>query len=121
MRGQQVQIKVVFSPKIAPWIAERLWHPSQSLRWLKDKRLEMALKVADTPDIRRWLLGFGLDAEVVEPAALREALRLQAESLARTLASTRRPGQAIPLSEPPSAALSRGSSRRARGVPLVSG
>ncbi len=43
--------------------------------WLKDKCLERTLKVADTPDIRRWLLRFGPDAEVVEPAGLREALR----------------------------------------------
>ncbi len=95
LRGQQVTIKVVFSPKIAPWIAERLWHPSQSLRWLKDKRLELTLKVADTPDIRRWLLGFGPDAEVVEPPGLREALRLQASALARTLIPGRRPARAI--------------------------
>jgi len=98
MRGQQVTIKVVFSSKIAPWIAERLWHPSQSFRWLKDKRLEMTLKVADTPEIRRWLLGFGPDAEVVEPAALREALRLQAGAIARTLTAARKPPRAVPVS-----------------------
>jgi predicted DNA-binding transcriptional regulator YafY len=95
MRGQQVTIKVVFLPKIAPWIAERVWHPSQSFRWVRDNRLELTLKVADTPDIRRWLLGFGPDAEVVEPPGLREALRLQASALARTLIPGRRPARAI--------------------------
>jgi predicted DNA-binding transcriptional regulator YafY len=70
IRGQQVRIKVVFSPRIAPGIVERVWHPSQVLRWLPGKRLELTLKVADTPEIRRWLLGFG--AEVLEPPALRE-------------------------------------------------
>ncbi|MFZ1061625.1 MAG: WYL domain-containing protein [Candidatus Rokuibacteriota bacterium] len=101
MRGQQVKIKVVFSPKVAPWIEERVWHPSQSLRWLKDKRLEVTLKVADTPDIRRWLLGFGPEAEVAEPAALREALRLQAEATARTLSLSRRPAERMRIPEHP--------------------
>lgn len=115
IRGQQVTIKVVFSRRIAPWIAERLWHPTQSLRWLRDKRLEMTLKVADTPDIRRWLLGFGPDAEVVEPAGLRETLRLQAEALVRGLSPTRRPTKAISLTEPPTPFLSRLPSSRPRG------
>lgn len=60
MRGQQVKIKVVFSTNIAPWIAERVWHPTQILRWVPGKRLEMSLQVADTPEIRRWLMGFGV-------------------------------------------------------------
>ena len=111
MRGQQVKIRVIFSRTIAPWIEERVWHPSQSLRWLKDKRLEMTLKVGDTPDIRRWLLGFGPDAEVVEPGALREALRLQAEATARNMAPTKRPPQAVRLPESARSTPSRLASR----------
>ena len=57
----------------------------------------MMLKVAGTQDIRRWLLGFGSEAEVIEPAALREALRLEAEALARKLAPARRSPRAISL------------------------
>ncbi|MFQ5897857.1 MAG: helix-turn-helix transcriptional regulator [Candidatus Methylomirabilia bacterium] len=114
IRGQQVTIKVVFAPTVAPWIAERVWHPSQSFRWLAGKRLEITLKVADTPDIRRWLLGFGSDAEVIEPAALREALRAQAEALVRKVTPIRRPPRAISLAELPSTVLSRANSRRAR-------
>ncbi len=101
---------MVFSSKVAPWIAERVWHPTQSLRWLPGKRLEMTLKVADTPEIRRWLLGFGDDAEVLEPSALRETLRLQADAPARKLVLIRRPLRAIS----PSALTSRPSFRRRR-------
>jgi len=101
IRGRQVRIKVVFSAKIAPGIAERVWHPTQALRWLPGKRLELTLTVADTPEIRRWLLGFGAEAEVVEPLALREAIRTEAEALARALAPAAPPARLVALPESP--------------------
>ena len=109
-----MRIKVIFSPKIAPGIAERVWHPSQSLRWLPGKRLELTLKVADTPEIRRWLLGFGAEAEVLEPPALREALRAEAEALARALAPASPLARLVAL--PESAQVIRRPARRARAL-----
>jgi hypothetical protein len=47
--------------------------------------------VADTLEIRRWILGFGVEAEVVEPEALRDALRTEAETLVSRLAPRRPP------------------------------
>jgi predicted DNA-binding transcriptional regulator YafY len=118
MRGQQVRIRVRFSRQVAPWVGERLWHPSQALRWLGDRRLEMTLRVADTPEIRRWLAGFGPDAEVLEPAGLREALRLQAQAAARAAVGGRRPGTAVgvPRAEAPQWALPRGRGAERPGV-----
>jgi len=49
----------------------------------------MTLTVADTLEVRRWILGYGVQAEVVAPATLREALRAEAEALARALAPRR--------------------------------
>ena len=77
----------------------RLWHPSQTLIDLTDGRLEVTLHVADTLEVRRWILGFGSEAEVLEPAALREALRRDAEALTRKLTPQRVPPAAMPLSE----------------------
>ena len=58
---------------------------------LPDGRVEMTLHVADTLEVRRWILGYGVQAEVVEPAGLREALRAEAEALAWGLAPRRLP------------------------------
>jgi predicted DNA-binding transcriptional regulator YafY len=89
IKGQIVPVKVVFSRSVARYIRERVWHPSQRVRELGDGRLEMSLRVTDTLEVRRWVLGYGLEAEVEEPAALREALRYEAEALAQKLAPTR--------------------------------
>jgi len=64
----------------------------------------MTLRVADTLEVRRWILGYGTDAEVLEPDGLREALRQEAESGPgpRALPSrrypTKRPASAVPPS-----------------------
>ena len=89
IRGDIVTVKVVFARSLARYIRDRLWHPTQKFRELDNGQLEMALRVADTLEVRRWILGFGSEAEVLEPAALREALRRDAETLAQRLAPRR--------------------------------
>jgi proteasome accessory factor B len=89
--GDLVTVRVVFAKKLARYIRERLWHPSQKFRDLSDGRLELTLHVADTLEVRRWILGYGVQAEVIEPAAMREALRQEAEALAVRLAPRRKP------------------------------
>lgn len=104
LRGDLVTVKVVFSTSAARYIKERFWHPSQKLRDLDDGRLEVTLRVADTLEVRRWILGYGVQAEVLEPASLREALRAEAEAMVKRLAPRRRPLAASSL--PPASSLS---------------
>src|SRR5436309_718214 len=63
VQGELVTVKVIFAKSLARYIRERLWHPSQKLRDVPDGRLELTLHVADTLEVRRWILGFGLEAE----------------------------------------------------------
>jgi predicted DNA-binding transcriptional regulator YafY len=82
LRGDAVTVRVIFARSLARYIRERVWHASQKLRELADGRVEMTLSVADTREVRRWILGFGVEAEVVAPEALREGLRREAEQMA---------------------------------------
>jgi predicted DNA-binding transcriptional regulator YafY len=91
LRGDLVTVKVVFAAPLARYIRERVWHPSQEFRDLEGGRLEMTLRVADTLEVRRWILGYGVQAEVIAPASLREALRVEAAGLAARLAPQRPP------------------------------
>jgi predicted DNA-binding transcriptional regulator YafY len=96
IRGDIVTVKVVFARPLARYIRDRLWHPTQRFRDLEGGRLEMTLRVADTLEVRRWILGFGSEAEVLEPAVLRDALRRDAEALVRKLVPRRAPPTSIP-------------------------
>ncbi len=101
IKGEIVPVKVIFFRPVARYIRDRLWHPSQRLRELPDGRLELTLRVADTLEVRRWILGYGPEAEVMEPAALREALRREAFALAERLLPLRKPSvAAAPLALP---------------------
>lgn len=102
LRGALVTVKVAFARPLAPYIRERHWHPSQTFRDLEDGRLELTLRVADTLEVRRWILGYGVQAEVLAPSSLREALRAEAQALADRLAPQRRP--LAPASPPPARA-----------------
>jgi predicted DNA-binding transcriptional regulator YafY len=111
IKGELVTIKVVFSGSVARFIRDRLWHPSQMFHSLPDGRLEMTLRVSDTLEVRRWILGYGTDAEVLKPVSLREALRQQGEALAAKLIPAR-----IGLAQARREPTLRGSARGARAA-----
>jgi proteasome accessory factor B len=67
-------VVIRFGPGQAPYVRERVWHPSQTLRELEDGGLELTFRAGGQPEIVRWILGWGDGAEVVAPADLRVAV-----------------------------------------------
>lgn len=68
----------------APYVRERLWHPSQRLRDLRDGRVELTIRAGGRYEITRWILGWGDAVEVVKPAALRREIAATWRRAART-------------------------------------
>ncbi len=73
--GSPRAIVVRFSPRVAEFIKERRWHGSQGLQPRPDGSIEVLLRCAITPELRQWILGYGADAEVLEPQELRDEIR----------------------------------------------
>jgi predicted DNA-binding transcriptional regulator YafY len=65
---------VRFSPQVAEFIRERQWHTSQGIMERPDGSVEVLLRCAVTPELKQWILGYAADAEVLEPAELREEI-----------------------------------------------
>jgi proteasome accessory factor B len=80
--GEAVQVRIRFTERVARYLERRTWHPTQRLRKTKGG-VEMTMEVNGTTELRSWILGFGDQAEVLEPAGLREELRAE---LARAVA-----------------------------------
>ena len=71
-KGKRANVKLKFSPEIADFISEIKWHPSQKLKFNEDGSLYANYEVMGLDEIKRWILGFGSDVEVIEPQELRE-------------------------------------------------
>jgi len=69
-QGTPENIEVVFAAKIARYVRERVWHPSQQLAEGPDGSLHLTLNVVNDWALKSWILGFGALAIVRTPAGL---------------------------------------------------
>ena len=67
-----VEVVLRFSPSVAARVREATWHPTQVVEPAADGSLVWRATVAGTIEIRLWILSWGDDVEVLEPAALRD-------------------------------------------------
>lgn len=83
---EPTDVVIRFVPAVAKRAAETQWHPSQELEQQPDGSLIWRGRVAGLREIRIWILGWGADAEVLEPVGLRESV---ADELSRAAAAYR--------------------------------
>ncbi len=67
-------VKLKFPAYEARWIRERQWHKSQKMTTTEDGSLILEMDVKGLEDVKRWVLQYGAEVEVLEPAELREAI-----------------------------------------------
>jgi proteasome accessory factor B len=80
--GKPELIRIWFDSFTAQLIRERTWHQSQKIKELPNGEIELTVKLANTPEIFRWILSWGEHARVLAPEHLRTSLRATAEKLA---------------------------------------
>ncbi len=78
--NQEVVIR--FSPLVADNVAEVRWHKTQQTTKREDGSLEYRVTVDGLREISWWILGYGDQAEVLAPAALRATMASRARSMA---------------------------------------
>jgi predicted DNA-binding transcriptional regulator YafY len=69
-QGKPERIEIAFEPRMARYVKEREWHPSQEIREQEDGSLILTLSVSNDWALRSWILGFGPLARVLSPADL---------------------------------------------------
>lgn len=82
-QGTPERIEVEFAPKIARYIRERVWHPSQSIESRDDGAIRVTLNVVNDWALKSWILGFGGLATVSSPAALIQEIQTELAAAAR--------------------------------------
>lgn len=71
--GDEIKVKIKFSPKIARWIIER--SKSKDIERLKDGSVILTIVSDSTGWLVQEVLGYREDAEVISPTELREAIK----------------------------------------------
>lgn len=76
--GRDSHVVVRFQPLVAGNVAEVIWHRTQRTNYLPDGSLEFRVTVSGLNEIAWWILGYGDQAEVLQPARLRRIIAQRA-------------------------------------------
>jgi predicted DNA-binding transcriptional regulator YafY len=70
--GETYQIAVRFTKSAAPWILERTWHPKQTVKKNRDGSITLSFPAPALYEVKRWVLSWGAEAEVLKPKELKD-------------------------------------------------
>lgn len=70
-----IDVVLRFVPDVAARVRETTWHPSQRVELEEDGSLTWRATIAGPVEIRLWILSWGDEVEVLEPAELRADVR----------------------------------------------
>lgn len=71
----QTLVKIKFHKSLSKFIKEGKWLLNQELEALKNGNFILKGYLSDLGEIKQWVLGFGANAEVLEPTTLREDIK----------------------------------------------
>ncbi len=75
VQGDPVKIRLRFSEGQAPYVRDRVWPETYCFQEEEDGRLLMSFETGGIFGLKRWVLSWGVDAEVLEPVWLREEMK----------------------------------------------
>lgn len=71
---EPIKVRLLFEAKLAVYITERQWHPSQEFRTRSDGCVEMRLETTGRKELVRWVLSWMPDVKVLAPKSLRDRI-----------------------------------------------
>jgi predicted DNA-binding transcriptional regulator YafY len=80
-RGEKIKVTIKFNKNITDFIKEGKWHSTQQVEEQEDGAILLSIYLDDTDEIKKWIMGFGKDAEVIEPQKLREEIKSEIEQI----------------------------------------
>lgn len=80
-QGEPASVKIRFTKEAAGYVSEKIWHPTQTLTPQPDGGLVFEAQVAGIDEIKRWILKWGADAEVLAPEELRQVVSREVKAM----------------------------------------
>ena len=72
---EEYKVRIRFTARVAPYIEEREWHPSQKIKKSKDGGLLLSFTTNHLNEVKDWALSWGPSANVLAPVKLVEKMR----------------------------------------------
>lgn len=69
-----VEYRLRFTKSIAPYIRERVWHPSQKIVERQDGGLDLSFRCVESYEVLAWIASWRENVELIEPARLRQEM-----------------------------------------------
>jgi len=79
--GEPINIRVLMTGKAARIVQMGEHHPNEEIIIIDDNKIEYRVTVSGIEEICRWLLGFGGDITIIEPAELKREVQKRAASI----------------------------------------
>jgi predicted DNA-binding transcriptional regulator YafY len=80
--AKKSRVVVRFRPLVASNVAEVTWHATQRIKHWPDGSIDFSVTVEGIREIAWWILGYGDQAEVLEPPELREMVAERVRGMA---------------------------------------
>ncbi len=72
---EEINVVILFSKRVADYVRERIWHPSQAITEHNNGEVSLKLTVNHLLELKRWILSWGNEAAVLAPDALARDIR----------------------------------------------
>jgi len=96
-------VRLRFSQRVATYLKERLWHPSQTIRERSDGSIDLAFTTTGRQELVRWILSWMPEVQVLGPVDLRRrVLERLKTGIHRQLRRSAERGRSTAQKTPPS-------------------
>lgn len=79
--GKIHTVKIRFSPSASVYVVDKEWHKDQNITYEEDDSVILEFTTEGIDAVKRWVLSFGGEAEVLEPQELKAGVKKEAERI----------------------------------------
>src|SRR6056297_248073 len=77
----EMEVEIRFSGRAARFVPEYHWSDQQEIEEIGQNQIIFKVKTGSREEIKKWVLGYGSEAEVLKPAELRKEMQLEIEKM----------------------------------------
>ncbi len=74
-----MEVEVKFSGRTASFVPEYHWSDKQKIEDISENEIVFKVKTSSWEEIKKWILGYEAEAEVLKPEDLRSVMRQEIE------------------------------------------